>query len=122
MLGTRFYDPEAGVFTQRDKAKDGLSYYAYTSGQVMTAVDPWGHKDAWDCHEQHRMWTNRVMLDFLNCAKSCAAMVGVTFVVKDQLVDLIWQIVDELAKTKINDALGGGKSMPGYEMSQRVLQ
>ncbi len=42
LLGSRFYDPEAGVFTQRDAAKDGLSYYAYTSGKVMTVVDPWG--------------------------------------------------------------------------------
>ncbi len=42
LLGKRFYDPEAGVFTQRDKAKDGMSYYAYTSGKVMTAMDPWG--------------------------------------------------------------------------------
>ncbi len=42
LLGTRFYDPDAGVFTQRDAAKDGLSWYSYTSGQSMVAVDPWG--------------------------------------------------------------------------------
>ncbi|MHB1459801.1 MAG: RHS repeat-associated core domain-containing protein [Armatimonadota bacterium] len=43
-VGTRFYDPDAGVFTQRDMAKDGLSYYAYTSGRSMVAVDPWGER------------------------------------------------------------------------------
>ncbi|MHB1459800.1 MAG: RHS repeat protein [Armatimonadota bacterium] len=42
LLGTRFYDPDAGVFTQRDAAKDGLSWYSYTSGHSMVAVDPWG--------------------------------------------------------------------------------
>ena len=43
----RCYDADAGVFCQRDSAKDGLSRSvcgccAYNSGQVMTAVDPGG--------------------------------------------------------------------------------
>ena len=42
LLGKRYYDADAGVFCQRDAAKDGLSYYAYTSGKEMTATDPWG--------------------------------------------------------------------------------
>ena len=41
-LATRFYDPEVGVFTQRDTAKNGLSYYSYTSGRSMVTMDPWG--------------------------------------------------------------------------------
>lgn len=49
LLGSRFYDPEAGVIAQRDSAKDGLSYYAYTSGFPMVAVDPWGRDwTTWD--------------------------------------------------------------------------
>ena len=41
--GKRYDHADAGVFCQRDAAKDGLSYYAYTSGNVMRAVDPWGN-------------------------------------------------------------------------------
>ena len=52
LLGSRFYDPEAGVFTQRDPVKDGLSYYTYTSGSVMTAVDPWGLSITSECQER----------------------------------------------------------------------
>lgn len=47
-VGTRFYDPDAGVFTQRDMAKDGLSWYSYTSGHSMVAVDPWGEAELVD--------------------------------------------------------------------------
>ena len=42
LLGKRYYDADAGVFCQRDPAKDGLSWYAYTRGQVTKKVDPWG--------------------------------------------------------------------------------
>ena len=59
LLGKRYYDADAGVFCQRDAAKDGLSYYAYTSGKVMRAIDPWGRIGCvkigdncygWNCH------------------------------------------------------------------------
>ncbi len=49
LLGKRYYDADAGMFCQRDEAKDGLSYYSYTSGLQMTAVDPWGRDwTTWD--------------------------------------------------------------------------
>ncbi len=41
-LGVRFYNPATGVFTQRDPVLDGLNWYAYVGGGVMTAVDPSG--------------------------------------------------------------------------------
>ncbi len=42
LLGMRFYNPVTGVFTQRDPVLDGLNWYSYVSGGVMTAVDPSG--------------------------------------------------------------------------------
>ena len=41
-LGVRFYNPASGVFTQRDPVLDGVNWYAYVNGAVMTAVDPNG--------------------------------------------------------------------------------
>ena len=57
LLGSRFYDPEAGVFTQRDKAKDGRSHYSYSSGHPLTGVDPTGM--IW-CRYQGSGWFKRL--------------------------------------------------------------
>ena len=40
--GFRFYDPEAGRYTQQDPNGDGINWYAYCGGNPMAGVDPWG--------------------------------------------------------------------------------
>ncbi|MGI6540493.1 MAG: RHS repeat domain-containing protein [Bacillota bacterium] len=41
-FGARYYDPEAGRFTSRDPAKDGLNWYAYCRQNPLIYVDPDG--------------------------------------------------------------------------------
>ena len=41
-LGVRFYNPAAGIFTQRDPVLDGVNWYSYTHGLVISRVDPSG--------------------------------------------------------------------------------
>jgi len=42
LLRARYYDPEAGRFTSRDPAKDGLNWYAYCRQNPLIYVDPDG--------------------------------------------------------------------------------
>lgn len=51
-----------GKFTQRDTVKDGLSHYAYTSGQVMAAVDPCGNTSY-----DPDVWNGMLHLTFNTC-------------------------------------------------------
>ena len=41
-LGFRFYDPEAGRFTQLDPVGYGINWYEYAGGNPLVWVDPWG--------------------------------------------------------------------------------
>jgi hypothetical protein len=42
-LGVRFYDPEVGRFTQRDRIRTVVSDYAYVAGKPHRLVDPSGY-------------------------------------------------------------------------------
>ena len=41
-LGVRFYDRDTGRFTQRDPARQGISWYEYAGGDPVSAADPSG--------------------------------------------------------------------------------
>ena len=79
LLGSRFYDPEAGVFTQRDAAKDGISYYAYTSGKVMVATDPWGRTSLLTCDYRDRIGDLKIKTS----DKEAPKLKGMEFVKQD---------------------------------------
>ncbi|MBV6459717.1 MAG: hypothetical protein HONBIEJF_02869 [Fimbriimonadaceae bacterium] len=42
LLGHRYYDPSAGRFLSRDKARDGGNWYAYCGNSPLTNADPTG--------------------------------------------------------------------------------
>ncbi|MBV6459715.1 MAG: hypothetical protein HONBIEJF_02867 [Fimbriimonadaceae bacterium] len=42
LLGHRYYDPSAGRFLSRDKARDGGNWYAYCGNSPLTSADPTG--------------------------------------------------------------------------------
>ncbi|MBV6459719.1 MAG: hypothetical protein HONBIEJF_02871 [Fimbriimonadaceae bacterium] len=42
LLGHRYYDPSAGRFLSRDKAKDGRNWYGYCGNSPLTSADPTG--------------------------------------------------------------------------------